>query len=151
MISPESFLYEHDVERGVATITLNRPERLNALTFEVYDKLRRTFWALRDEEGVRAVVITGSGRAFCSGGDVEDIIGALFALASLIGWTMLFDPESAEPWFLGEWEMAILTIEFLLFSLVVYFALLGLLGELAVKASGMHRRSTLDRILNEMH
>jgi glycosyltransferase involved in cell wall biosynthesis len=50
-----------------------------------------------------------------------------------------------------EWEAAIVTILCLIFSAFVYFALLGLLGELAVKASGMHRRSTLDRILNEMH
>jgi hypothetical protein len=47
--------------------------------------------------------------------------------------------------------MAVVTILCLLFSAFVYFALLGLLGELAVKASGMHRRSTLDRILNELH
>src|SRR5262249_9338851 len=62
---------------GVASITLNRPERMNALTFEVYDELRRTFRALDTEPGVRAIVITGRGQAFCSGGDVHDIIGAL--------------------------------------------------------------------------
>ena len=78
MISPESFLCELDAATGVATITLNRPERLNALTFQVYDELRNAFRALDGEAGVRAVVITGAGRAFCSGGDVEDIIGALF-------------------------------------------------------------------------
>ncbi|MEN8376013.1 MAG: enoyl-CoA hydratase family protein [Gemmatimonadota bacterium] len=78
MIAPKSFRYEHDAERAVATITLDRPDRLNALTFEVYDELRDAFYALDSEAGVRAVVITGSGRAFCSGGDVEDIIGALF-------------------------------------------------------------------------
>ena len=77
-ISPESFLYEHDTERSVATITLNRPDRLNALTFQVYAELRDAFVALDTEPGVRAVVITGAGRAFSSGGDVEDIIGALF-------------------------------------------------------------------------
>ena len=74
-LKPKSFLY--DVDAAVATITLNRPERLNALTFEVYSELRDTFKALDTEPGVRAIVITGSGRAFCSGGDVEDIIGAL--------------------------------------------------------------------------
>jgi enoyl-CoA hydratase/carnithine racemase len=78
MISPESFLYEQDAERSVATITLNRPDRLNALTFQVYAELRDTFVALDTEPGVRAVVITGAGRAFSSGGDVENIIGALF-------------------------------------------------------------------------
>ncbi len=55
------------------------------------------------------------------------------------------------PFFFNDWEMAIVTILAVLFSGFVYFALLGLLGELAVKASGMHRRSTLDRILNELH
>lgn len=77
-IAPETFLYELDSETSVATITLNRPERLNALTFDVYDELRNTFYALDTEKGVRAIVITGAGRAFCSGGDVEDIIGRLF-------------------------------------------------------------------------
>ena len=76
-IAPKSFLYE--VNNGVATITLNRPERLNALTFEVYRELADTFVALRTEQAVRVVVITGAGRAFCSGGDVHDIIGELFA------------------------------------------------------------------------
>jgi enoyl-CoA hydratase/carnithine racemase len=78
-ISPRSFLYRLDAGTGVATITLNRPERLNALTFDVYAELRDTFRALDTEPGVRAIVLTGAGRAFCSGGDVEEIIGALFA------------------------------------------------------------------------
>src|SRR6266576_1233910 len=69
--------YQFDENTSVATITLNRPERLNALTFEVYKELRDTFQQLDTEPGVRAIVITGAGRAFCSGGDVEDIIGAL--------------------------------------------------------------------------
>jgi enoyl-CoA hydratase/carnithine racemase len=77
MISPKSFLYS--VEGGVATITLNRPDRLNALTFEVYRELSDTFAALRSETAVRVVVVTGEGRAFFSGGDVHDIIGELFA------------------------------------------------------------------------
>ena len=78
MFEPKSFLYALDETTGVATITLNRPERLNALTFEVYDELRRTFYTLSDEDAVRVIVLTGTGRGFCSGGDVEDIIGALF-------------------------------------------------------------------------
>jgi len=78
-LAPKSFRYEMNPATGVATITLNRPDRLNALTFEVYAELRDAFAALDTEPGVRAVVITGAGRAFCSGGDVEDIIGALFA------------------------------------------------------------------------
>lgn len=79
MKPPVGFLYEHHRESGVALLTLNRPDRLNALTFEIYDELRNTFDALSDEPDVRAVVITGSGKAFCSGGDVHDIIGALLS------------------------------------------------------------------------
>ncbi len=86
-----SFRYTADPATSVATITLDRPERLNALTFEVYTELRDTFRALDTEPGVRAVVITGTGRAFCTGGDVEDIIGALFArdAAGLLKFTRL--------------------------------------------------------------
>ncbi|HJZ66550.1 MAG TPA: enoyl-CoA hydratase family protein [Blastocatellia bacterium] len=74
--NPKSFLYE---ERGaVAVITLNRPDRLNSLTFEVYRELSETLKALRSRKEVRVVVITGRGRGFCSGGDVEEIIGELF-------------------------------------------------------------------------
>ncbi|HET7468866.1 MAG TPA: enoyl-CoA hydratase-related protein, partial [Gemmatimonadales bacterium] len=73
-LAPRSFHYALDPATAVATITLDRPDRLNALTFEVYAELRDTFRALDTEPGVRAVVITGRGRAFCSGGDVEDII-----------------------------------------------------------------------------
>jgi len=78
-LAPTSFRYAVSPATGVATVTLNRPERLNALTFEVYAELRDTFAALDTEPGVRSIVLTGAGRAFCSGGDVEDIIGALFA------------------------------------------------------------------------
>lgn len=77
-IEPKTFAYEL-APNGVATITLTRPERLNSLTFEVYEELRDTFAALEHEPAVRCVVITGQGRAFCSGGDVESIIGELFA------------------------------------------------------------------------
>lgn len=76
-IEAKSFLYECDSSTGVATLTLNRPDRLNALTFEVYRELSATFRTLDTEPGVRAIVLTGRGRAFCTGGDVEDIIGAL--------------------------------------------------------------------------
>src|SRR5213078_3824105 len=75
MINPKSFLYEQ--RDGIATILLNRPERLNAITFEVYRELTDFFAKLRDQKDVRVVVITGAGRAFCSGGDVRDIIGEL--------------------------------------------------------------------------
>jgi enoyl-CoA hydratase/carnithine racemase len=68
---------QRDDRTGIVTLTLNRPERMNALTFEVYDELRRTVRALSAEPGVRVIVLTGAGNAFCSGGDVHDIIGAL--------------------------------------------------------------------------
>jgi enoyl-CoA hydratase/carnithine racemase len=90
-IAPNSFLYEVDSATGVATITLNRPDRLNALTFEVYRELSATFRKLDTEPGVRAIVLTGKGRAFCTGGDVEDIIGALLGkpIEELLAFTRL--------------------------------------------------------------
>jgi enoyl-CoA hydratase/carnithine racemase len=72
---PKHFLWKFD--KGVATITLNRPERKNPLTFESYDELRNTFRALNDARQVKVVVITGAGGNFCSGGDVHEIIGPL--------------------------------------------------------------------------
>jgi len=77
MIAAKTFRYS--VNQGVAEIVLDRADRLNALTFAIYEELRDTFAALDHEEDVRAVMITGEGRAFCSGGDVEDIIGELFS------------------------------------------------------------------------
>jgi enoyl-CoA hydratase/carnithine racemase len=71
--------FAYEVVDRVATITLDRPDRLNALTFEAYRALADRFYELRFEDDVRAVVITGRGKGFCSGGDVDDIIGALFA------------------------------------------------------------------------
>jgi enoyl-CoA hydratase/carnithine racemase len=77
-IETRSFRYEES--DGVATITLDRPSRINALTFEVYAELRDTFRRLEEETHVGAVVLGGEGpRGFCSGGDVEDIIGELFS------------------------------------------------------------------------
>lgn len=69
--------FGYRIDKGVATITLDRPESLNALTFEIYRRLTDTFYRLRFAEEVKAVVITGSGKGFCGGGDVDDIIGAL--------------------------------------------------------------------------
>ena len=66
-LAPKSFLYESDSHTGVATIMLNRPDRLNALTFDVYRELRDAFRALDTEPGVRAVIITGAGREFGGG------------------------------------------------------------------------------------
>lgn len=77
MMNATSFLLDTD-SSGITTIRLNRPERLNALTFDVYRELTDTFAALRYEKSCRVVVITGTGKGFCSGGDVHDIIGELF-------------------------------------------------------------------------
>jgi len=71
--------FSEDVrDDGVSIITLDRPDRYNALTFEVYRELTDRFAAMRRDDKVHAVVITGAGKAFCSGGDVHDIIGRLF-------------------------------------------------------------------------
>lgn len=69
--------FDYTVEKHIATITLNRPEVLNALTFDIYAQLRDLFVDLRTADEVRVVVITGAGRAFCSGGDVHEIIGEM--------------------------------------------------------------------------
>jgi enoyl-CoA hydratase/carnithine racemase len=94
--STPSFLgaksFRAELADGVLTISLNRPEKINALTFEVYGELRDMFYALRKEAAVRAVVLRGEGpRGFCSGGDVEDIIGQLFSrdMAGLLEFTRL--------------------------------------------------------------
>jgi len=72
---PEHFLWK--LADGVATITLNRPERKNPLTFESYAELRDTFRALTETRDVKVVIIGGAGGNFCSGGDVHEIIGPL--------------------------------------------------------------------------
>jgi enoyl-CoA hydratase/carnithine racemase len=69
--------FDFAVDDGVATVTLNRPDKLNALTFESYADLRDLIAELPHRGDVRALVITGEGRGFCSGGDVEEIIGEL--------------------------------------------------------------------------
>jgi enoyl-CoA hydratase/carnithine racemase len=66
-----------EIDGKVLTITLERPERKNPLTFELYAELRDRFRALRNEDAVKSVVLTGSGGNFCSGGDVHEIIGPL--------------------------------------------------------------------------
>src|SRR5579862_6549295 len=67
----------YEVADGVATVTLDGPERRNPLTFELYGELREWFHRLESDTRVKAVVITGAGDNFCSGGDVHDIIGPL--------------------------------------------------------------------------
>jgi enoyl-CoA hydratase/carnithine racemase len=65
------------IEDRVATVTFSRPEKLNALTFEVYADLRDLLGELPHRDDIRALIITGTGRGFCSGGDVNEIIGRL--------------------------------------------------------------------------
>ena len=86
---PEHFLWQF--ADGVATITLNRPERKNPLTFESYAELRDTFRALTDARDVKVVVIRGQGGNFCSGGDVHNIIGPLTKMddAGLLEFTTM--------------------------------------------------------------
>ena len=72
--------FQFSVEHGVATLILNRPERKNPLTFDSYAELRDLFRALAYADDVKAIVISGAGENFCSGGDVHDIIGPLTRL-----------------------------------------------------------------------
>jgi len=74
-VNPRSFRFEQ--QGPVATLRLDRPQAMNALTFDVYRELTDTLRALADQSDVRAVVLTGTGRAFCTGGDVREIIGPL--------------------------------------------------------------------------
>lgn len=69
--------FDFAVEEQVATITLNRPETLNSITFEVYAELEKVFAELGGDDSVRVVVLTGKGKGFCSGGSVTDIIEPL--------------------------------------------------------------------------
>lgn len=69
--------FRYDEKGCVATLTLDRPDTLNSLTFDVYRELTETFRAIGERSDVRAVVLTGAGRAFCTGGDVKEIIGEL--------------------------------------------------------------------------
>jgi enoyl-CoA hydratase/carnithine racemase len=93
-MNPETFRPVHfgwSFESGVATITLDRPEKKNPLTFDSYAELRDTFRALAAAGGVKAVVIHGAGGNFCSGGDVHEIIGPLtkMAMPELLAFTRM--------------------------------------------------------------
>jgi enoyl-CoA hydratase/carnithine racemase len=74
---PLDFRFEKHQD-GVAVLTLDRPDSLNSLTFAIYGQLERLFAALQTDGDVKAVVLTGAGKGFCSGGHVEGIIGELF-------------------------------------------------------------------------
>ena len=73
--------FTFSVAEGVGTVTLDRPDKLNALTFEAYADLRDLLAELPHRGDTRVLVIRGNGRAFCSGGDVNEIIGATLAMA----------------------------------------------------------------------
>jgi enoyl-CoA hydratase/carnithine racemase len=70
------------VDGGVATLTFDRPEKLNALTFDVYADFRDLLAEIEQRDDVRVLVVTGSGKGFCSGGDVDEIIGELVEMDS---------------------------------------------------------------------
>jgi len=74
-MSYSTFLYE--VADGIATVRLNNPDKLNALTFQTYEELERLFADLAHDNQVKVVIITGSGKGFCLGGSVHEIIGKL--------------------------------------------------------------------------
>ena len=86
---PQHFGWQ--VSGKVATLTLNRPERKNPITFQSYAEMRDTFRALTYVEDVKAVIVTGAGGNFCSGGDVHEIIGPLIKMdmPSLLNFTRM--------------------------------------------------------------
>ncbi len=73
-----SLIYQ--VADGIATVRLNDPDRLNALTFETYAELERLFAAMASDSTVKVIVLTGTGKGFCSGGSVHEIIGKLIEM-----------------------------------------------------------------------
>ena len=73
----------YDIEDGVGAIRLDRPEMLNSLTFDIYARLRDLLVEIETDDRVRAVTITGTGKGFCSGGDVHDIIGKLLSYGAV--------------------------------------------------------------------
>ncbi len=85
----QHFVYQ--LQEGVATICLNRPERKNPLTFDSYRELRDFFRALPDNPEIRSIVLHGAGENFCSGGDVFEIIGPLtqYRMPQLLEFTRL--------------------------------------------------------------
>jgi len=89
MIQAKHFLW--NLQGGVGVVTLNRPERKNPLTFESYAELRDLFLRLPREQDVKAVVVSGAGGNFCSGGDVHEIIGPLtkMAMPELLAFTRM--------------------------------------------------------------
>ena len=91
LLTPEWKHFDYSVDDGVATVTLNRPTKLNALTFDVYADLRDLVIELPHRGEARVLIITGQGKGFCSGGDVEEIIGPLTEMetAELLEFTRM--------------------------------------------------------------
>ena len=91
LYTAQNFLWETHPESATATLTLNRPERKNPLTFAAYEELADLFTALAEDKKIKVVLITGAGGNFCSGGDVHDIIGPLthMAMPELLAFTRL--------------------------------------------------------------
>ncbi|MGI8742317.1 MAG: enoyl-CoA hydratase family protein [Bryobacteraceae bacterium] len=83
--------FKYELAGKVATVTLNRPERKNPLTFDSYAELRELFRAMGPADGIKALVVTGAGENFCSGGDVHEIIGPLtkFDMPGLLTFTRM--------------------------------------------------------------
>jgi enoyl-CoA hydratase/carnithine racemase len=77
-MSYSSFVFEN--QDGIAAIWLNDPDKLNALTFQTYADLERIFGEMADDDAVKVVVLTGTGKGFCSGGRVDEIIGPLLKM-----------------------------------------------------------------------
>ena len=90
-LTPEWQHFDYSVDDGVATLTLSRPAKLNALTFDVYADLRDLVIELPQRGDARVLIITGQGKGFCSGGDVEEIIGPLTEMetAELLEFTRM--------------------------------------------------------------
>ncbi len=87
----QNFLWQIDTASHVATLTLHRPERKNALSFEAYQELHTLFGLLSEADDIHAIVLTGAANNFCSGGDVHDIIGPLtrMTMPELLAFTRL--------------------------------------------------------------
>ena len=77
-----SFLYE--VADGIAIVRLHNPDKLNALMFQTYEELERLFADVAHDDQVKVIIITGSGKGFCSGGSVHEIIGKLVDMSAAI-------------------------------------------------------------------
>ncbi|MHC5064171.1 MAG: enoyl-CoA hydratase family protein [Planctomycetota bacterium] len=76
-MSSSDFDFKFEIAEGIGTITLDRPDSLNSLSFEIYAQLEQLFLDLERDEAVKVIILTGAGKGFCSGGHVEEIIAQL--------------------------------------------------------------------------